>query len=372
MPFLTFNQGAIQTAYIGYKAYTEDMFDETTDSLQLFWPNTGQSIITQQPAAQFMDFVTIPLNAPTVYLPNALQVSVGQNFIINNNGAEALILMMYDTEGESPLASIDAGESYYFVLKDNSTEQGTWKSVNFGATMSSLIIAQIAGNGLQSNTLGTKLETTTIVSTIPEGTSSVDLLNTDRAKLLLWLSGTGAMRLTESTRVAGWYVLIRNQGTGQITIEGTNPLWLIDGEAAKTVDPLQSLILVSDGTNYYSVGFGLQTSDLTIPITIADGGTGATTRAAALNNLMPDSPAVGNIVYFQNPNWVNLPNPDSLKMLVNAEDGNLTWSDFQLPIAPPTGSMFYYDGTDYVSLPIGSENQILKVVGGIPTWSTPA
>lgn len=371
MPFLTFNQGAIQTAYIGYKAYLDSDFDSTSDELQLFWPNTGQSILGQQPAAQFMDFVTIPLNTPTVYLPDAKQVSVGQNFIINNNGAEALILKMYDTEGEPPLASIDNGESYYFVLKDNSTSQGVWKSVNFGATMSAAIIAEIAGSGLQSNTLGTKLETTTIVTDIPEGTSSVDLLNTDRAQLLLWLSGTGAMRLTASTRVAGWYVLIRNQGTGQITIEGDEVGWLIDGEAAKTVDPLQSLILISDGTNYFSVGFGLQTSDLEIPITIADGGTGATTAPVALKNLMPADPETGNIVYYQSPNWVILPNPASLKMLVNADDGNLAWEDLQLPLSPATGSMVYYNGTSYVAITAGTEGQVLKWVGGVPTWSTP-
>lgn len=41
-----------------------------------------------------------------------------------------------------------------------------------------------------------------------------------------------------------------------------------------------------------------------------------------------------------------------------------------LPSAPVTGDILYFDGTDWVSLPIGTSGQALKVSSGLPAWAT--
>jgi hypothetical protein len=36
------------------------------------------------------------------------------------------------------------------------------------------------------------------------------------------------------------------------------------------------------------------------------------------------------------------------------------------------GDLYYSDGTNFTRLPVGTANQVLTMVGGVPTWGTPA
>lgn len=52
------------------------------------------------------------------------------------------------------------------------------------------------------------------------------------------------------------------------------------------------------------------------------------------------------------------------------QDNSVDGTDIAIS-SQATGSLMYYNGTDWVNLGIGSNGQILKVVSGVPTWSNP-
>lgn len=65
--------------------------------------------------------------------------------------------------------------------------------------------------------------------------------------------------------------------------------------------------------------------------------------------------------------------PVTHRMLVQAATGSslATLSDVTIT-SVATGDMLYYNGTVWVNLPIGTSNQVLTVIGGIPSWHTPS
>jgi hypothetical protein len=72
--------------------------------------------------------------------------------------------------------------------------------------------------------------------------------------LLLWQTGTGAMNLPAIASVpAGFYISINNEGTGILTVTGDAT---IDNNANIAVSQGQSLSIISDGTKWWTLGFG--------------------------------------------------------------------------------------------------------------------
>lgn len=148
--------------------------------------------------------------------------------------------------------------------------------------------------------------------------------------------------------------------------------------------------LAWDGTNYVPTtpggGFTSWTlaGDLGPNQTIGDsnvvtfiGGNGISTTASNTDNLTINydgnlnnnsdvnivAPAAGQILYFDGTDWIN----DSLcNRLATVSIDCL--SDV-LMTAPANGAMMYFNGTNWINFAIGAANQVLTVVGGIPTWA---
>jgi hypothetical protein len=81
--------------------------------------------------------------------------------------------------------------------------------------------------------------------------------DSDRAKMYLWTgSGSGTLTLPSAATVGNnWFMYLRNSGGGQVTLtpSGINT---IDGLATKAYQPTESSVIISDGTNFYTLGFG--------------------------------------------------------------------------------------------------------------------
>jgi hypothetical protein len=106
----------------------------------------------------------------------------------------------------------------------------------------------------------------------------------------------------------------------------------------------------------------------------------------AFNNISPAT-TTGDMIYFNGTNNVNLA-IGSTNQIMSVVGGIPTWvanpglliannlSDVNNKItsfdnispAVTTGDMIYFDGTHNVNLAIGATNQIMSVVGSIPTW----
>ncbi len=244
MPINVFGEGAVQTAYVGYRSFG------IAEDTQLFWPNAFQD--TADVAAAYMKVVAAagPFN---LILPDATQVSVGQNFIITNAGVPQFILLNFAGVN---IGAIEDGVLYYYILEDNSTSGGVWRRTTFGAGTSQADAAELAGMGLVAN--NDRLDTNVEVVSTAGPVFNVD--DTNNANLIVWTGGAGQINLPAvGTVPAGYYCSYNNEGTGEVIVRPNTPGETIDGLNQLTLGLGQSVTIITDHVKWYSLGFGKQT-----------------------------------------------------------------------------------------------------------------
>lgn len=196
------------------------------------------------------DTIEVNATAPglNIDLPDARQVSTGYTTCFNNVGAQTVAVR--GATGAT-LLSLVPGSAWVLYLADNSTEGGTWRIFQLGASVSVAVAAALAGAGL-------KAILTTLNQDIPVTSTAITpvvLLDVDLAKLINWTGGLGQVTLPSAPAVGnGWYVQIRNSGNGDLTV--APPSGTIDGAATKTFAAGTSAVVVTDGVDYFTLGFG--------------------------------------------------------------------------------------------------------------------
>lgn len=229
-----FTGQTISPSQVGYESLTISVDTE------LQWPVNGN---TSNVVANIIE-VTATVAGLDLLMPAASQVSVGQSVLINNIGSNTFTVT--DNSGNT-IVSIASGISEYIYVTDNSTENGTWATVTFGAGTSSANAAALAGYGLMA--INTTLNQTYQESSI---FSDVVLNNTYRAQFLVWAGGVGTVTLPTAASVGnGWFVMVRNGGSGIVTLtpSGTDT---IDTNANQQLQLTESLVIVSNGIDGYS------------------------------------------------------------------------------------------------------------------------
>jgi hypothetical protein len=254
----------INPSQIGYEALT------ISADTELDWPINGT---TSTDVVAAIIQVTATVGSLKLYLPSALQVSTGQSVLIQNIGA--ITFTVTDISGNT-IVSIASGIAQYIFLTNNTTNNGTWSTVTFGAGTSSANAAALAGYGLTaiSTTLNQQYAESSIFS-------NLTLNSTYRAQFLVWSSGVGTITLpTASTVGNGWFVMVRNGGTGILTLtpSGTDT---IDAAATQQLQLTESLVIVSNGINGYST-FAYGRSNTFAYTQLAKVVTGGTTTLTAV------------------------------------------------------------------------------------------
>jgi hypothetical protein len=280
-------------------SYVSYALTSSTGSLQLVWPANGSD--ANDVAARIMD-VTTTSTSYALLMPPASQASVGTDALIRNTGATALAVQ---TTGGTSIVTVAAGTAQYIYLTNNSTANGVWGVFTFGAGTSSADAATLAGYGLLASGL-----------TLNQSHPTVSLVNgytfttADRAQVQVWPTSGGAGTVTlplASTLGANWFALLKNNGTGTLSL-GTTSSELLDGtSSAKLFAPGDSAFIICTGTSYVTVGYGVSTqftfTALTKPVV---SGTYTLTASEASNTIQAYTGALtGNVtVYF--PPVVNL------------------------------------------------------------------
>lgn len=341
MSVQVFGGNSVQSAYISYLS-----LDITANDLTLVWPdayvnvpytNPGPPVVHYNSVAAYMNVLTS--GAPhTITLPDATLTSVGQSFIITNIGTNPFNLL---TSDGSLLATIDIGLSLYFLLTSNTLPgpipdpAGTWSMVTFGAGTSAIIAAALAGYGLIA-TGDNKLNTS-----VPVGKYvAIPIIDeTFRAKLIVWTGGAVTLTLPLIGSVpAGFYVSFTNQSVSQIVIQPGEGGTLISGQPNQPVLNSQSLTIISDGANWWTLGFGQKAGGIStnnLNVTTGAGYPGVpsyTLSPAQASNLIQEYSGVLQVnttVYFpiETGNWV----------VSNSTSANYTLA---VQLAGPTGAPF--------------------------------
>lgn len=220
-----------------------------TGNLQLDWPINGTN---GTPASAIIDVTATSSGTTTGWLlelPPASQVSTGQSVLVRNIGSNKFTVADY---GGNTIITVESGIAQFIFLTNNSTENGTWQSVVFGAGTSSANASALAGYGLLADGL-----TLDQAYNVTNYFSSAVLDATNRAQFNVWSSGVGSFTLPSAATVGNnWFTIIRNNGSGILTITpvGTDT---IDGNANQQLQLTESLVIVSNGTtgfNTYAYG----------------------------------------------------------------------------------------------------------------------
>lgn len=228
----------VNPSQVGYEALSISV-----DTV-LQWPINGN---TTDVVANIID-VTATVGSLKLYMPAATQVSNGQSSLIRNVGVQTFTVV---DESGNTITSIASGVAKYIFVTNNSTQNGVWAAITFGASTSAANAADLAGYGLKA--VSTTLNTVTPVTTF---SANYTLDNTDLASLYVWTGGAGSVTIPPSaTAGADWFVILKNDGTGILNVlpQGADT---IDGQASFQLQVGESLVVVCNGITFFSYGYG--------------------------------------------------------------------------------------------------------------------
>ena len=277
-------------------------FAEVLVNSTLSWPNNFTGTV----ASEFLATTCVDFTASaglSLKLPPADRVSVGTELRLRNVGANALDIQ--DSTGAS-VSSIAPGVVKYFQVTNNDTASGEWAVYTFGTGTSGADASALAGEGLR--VLTNRLHVDAPYRGL---NSSYTLQAVDRAHALDAVAGGLVLTLPlAGTLQAGFYVMLRNSSAGSLSLVPSGGEQ-VDGSSSKTVSPQESLILVSTGSGWITVGFGRDATFVfgevvvnaaVSPVTLSSAdvaGRMIRVSGVASANLVVNLPAVDN-VYFIN------------------------------------------------------------------------
>lgn len=185
----------------------------------------------------------------SVYLPDASKTGTGQTILFNNTGVETITVR---DSGGTQVVTIASGILWQVYLTDNSTVDGTWSILQYGASLSIANASALAGTGIVA--VGSLLSQSVPITAFNSNyTAGVP----DRARMYNWTSsGSGTLTLPQPATVGdNWFMYLRNSGGGAIVAAAAG-ITLIDDSATLSFQPGESAIIASDGSNMYTIGFG--------------------------------------------------------------------------------------------------------------------
>lgn len=214
---------------------------------ELFWPSTVNG--SQVVAARIIDCVASTTGL-SIALPAADQGTLGADILFRNLGAHAFTIT--DNSGGASV-NVPVGQSLYYYLVDNTSAAGIWHNVAFGVGTSYADAAALAGYGLTTTANGQLATTQNIVNI----TATPTINDQSRAATFVWKSGAGNFNLPAfSSLTRGWFVGLRNNGTGQLVINPVSPS-LINGQPSIIFNPGDSGFIMYDANTdgFYTVGY---------------------------------------------------------------------------------------------------------------------
>lgn len=224
----------------------------------LSWPE--ETSTNENLATKIID-VTAAAGGLSIYLPAANKTGTGNTILFNNRGATTFTVRNADG---TQVITVAAGTLWQVYLSNNSTAAGTWRSLQYGATTSVANASALAGTGIVA--VGALLSQSVPVTSF---NSNYTATASDRAKMFKWTGAGGTFTLPDPTAVGNnWFVYLRNSGAGAVSADPPG-LTTIDGLLSLSFQPDESAIIISDGTNFNTIGFG-QSATFAFDYTVID------------------------------------------------------------------------------------------------------
>lgn len=242
---------------------------------QLQWP-VDNFPANSNVVAELMAIIPLSSNC-LMRMPTSTNTSLGEKGLFFNGGSFPFTLL--DSVGNT-IITIPSGAAYYVALVNNLTVGGQWLTFQFGAGTSSANAAALAGAGLAAN--GIFLQQIMAVQSL--GTNYT-VGPSDRDILLNWTAGAGTITLPAAATVSNnFYIQLRNSGSGSLAVTASGSD-LVNGSASITFNVADSAFIVTDGTNWFTIGLGtINTNIFNFQIASLAGQTGTYVLPAILQN----------------------------------------------------------------------------------------
>lgn len=237
--FNTFGGTNLYPSDVSYR-YVSLTIDQVLD-----WPL--EAAPSTNVVAKIMD-VNATATSLVITMPDATEAGTGETVLFNNVGANTFTVK---TATGTVICAPQSGTTFQIYLTDNSTVAGTWRSFQYGASVSSTNAAALAGLGIKAiaTTLNQSMPVSTFSTNYTSGTS-------DRSKVLVWTGGAGTLSFDGAPVLGGdWFVNVRNSGTGDLTLDPSSSE-LINGATTLVLSPGDSAIVVTNGAQFWTIGFG--------------------------------------------------------------------------------------------------------------------
>lgn len=219
-----------------------------TADLELEWPLENSGTLT--PAARILD-VTPDADNWKITLPDATLTGPGQTLLFNNVSGSYDFYIVDNAGGA--VATVAAGEQWQVYLAATATAAGTWRPFRYGASTATVQPSALAGYGLTVS--GTQLSQSMPVTTF--STDGLTVADSNRAGAMVWTgAGAGTLNLpTAASAGANFFILVRNEGGGVLTLDPSGSE-TVNGAAALVFDVGDSAVVATDGTEWFTFGFG--------------------------------------------------------------------------------------------------------------------
>ena len=238
--------------------------------ITLSWPE--ETSTNTNLATRIMD-VTPASGGLSITLPEANKAATGETILFNNLGAHSFTVR--NSTG-TQVVVIASGELWQVYLASNTTAAGTWRALAYGVGTSTVDASSLAGTGIVA--VGTMLSQSVPITSF---NSNYSAGVNDRAKMFLWTGAGGTITLPSPPTVGNdWFCYLRNAGSGAVTADPSGAA-TINGLSTLSFQPGDSSIIATDGTSYYTIGFGQQAVFAFDYTSIDVAGTGVYTLAGA-------------------------------------------------------------------------------------------
>lgn len=137
-------------------------------------------------------------------------------------------------------------------------------------------------------TSGTQADALAALGTLLNGavakSANYTVASTDRGKLIDYTGTCTLSLLAAATAGNGFAIAVRNSGNGTITIDPSGSE-TVDGDATLSLAARESCVLVCGGSGWKTAVKTVTPPSVSYPISVSNGGTGATTASGAADNM---------------------------------------------------------------------------------------
>ena len=246
----TFGGATLYPAQVTYN----ELNLSAAQAYQLQWPIDNNTLSNSGTLGSSLIFarlidVNCAIAGASIVLPNTAISGPGEQTTVNNIGSQPFVVKNF---AGTTIATVAAGIQY--VLYSSPIPTTGWYAFQMGAAISSPSAAAIAGNGLVA--VGSQLSQN--IPVVSSSTTGYAFGSGDLAKLYVWTGGSGTWNLPGSGSIgASFYVQIKNNGTGQLSLAPNGADVINGANSALTFNPGDSAFIVTDGLgSWVTVGYG--------------------------------------------------------------------------------------------------------------------